>query len=236
MDIRIYQNKIAVFFFVIVSLGYAKSTEVYHYSSLLDTSIVQNSYTIDNIDFILGNVDLRSYHFKYEKEGFYQKVVRVSFMQNLVPITIEIGLTGDETYDLLIKYGEGDTIKFNNYPYVASEKKKLLFKNIKGNEQIQYAKEIFQIASNLSPVKSLPASCPFHILEYRDDSENGNNYYKYYMWCQISEKKQLALITDLYLLTSSILQDNKKELLFLAQWEDLIIRWNSGKVKRFLTK
>lgn len=92
------------------------------------------------------------------------------------------------------------------------------------------------MASNLTPVKTIPASCPFHVVEYRDDSENGDNYYKFKIWCQTKSKDQLALITDFYLLTSITLQEKNEELLFLSQWEDMIVKWNSGKIRRFLTK
>jgi hypothetical protein len=214
---------------------YANHKEELGYSSLIDTAIIQNSYKLEDIDLLLNNVDLRSYRFKYEKEGFYQQIIRISFWNNLASVTFELGLTYQNTFDLVIKYGEGDTIKFNGFPCVASIRKSLLFKNIKNSEQISIAKEIFKLASNFTPVNNIPSSCIYHIVEYRDDSENGDNYYRFKIWCQPKSKDQLALITSFYLLTFILLKEKNNELLFLAQWEDMIVKWNSGKVRRFLT-
>jgi len=226
-----------MFILVLLVIGYPKDNQHFknEYSSLLDTVLIKKSYTIDDIDLILENTDLRTYHFKYEEDGYYRKIIRVKFLQNFTPITFELGMVDSGNYDLILKYGTGDRITFNKYPYVASEKKKLLFKNIQSNETKRLAISIFLEASVLPPPVSKPASCPFHVIEYRSAAENGGIYYKYEIWCQIENKKQLKIITDIYLLISAVLAEKKITILFLAQWEDMIVRWNNEKVKRFLT-
>lgn len=221
---------------LLLTIGYSKDSQPSKqaYSSLLDTALVKKSYTLDDIDFLLGNSDLRSYRFKYEAVGYYQKIVRISFLQNLVPITFEIGMVESGNYDFILKYGIGDTIKFNQYPYVASDKKVLLW-NLKSKETLRLAEDIFTVSTTLPPVASKPASCPFHLLEYRGDTENEDTYFRYRLWCQIRDKEQLRIITDCYLLASEALAERKITLLLLAQWEDMIVRWNNDQIKRFLT-
>jgi|AGTN01.1.fsa_nt_gi hypothetical protein len=135
---RLFQDSLVFLLFFIITICSAKQTQSNSYSSLLDTSVINNSYALDDIDLILNNADLRSYRFMYEKEGFYQQIVRLSFLQSLIHVTIEIGITDENTYDLIIKYGEGNRIKFNDFPYFAEHKKNCFSKILKILNKFKY--------------------------------------------------------------------------------------------------
>ncbi len=227
-------------FIVLLILGdqniFAKNMTDSNYSTLLDSTIFNNKSYVDDNNWLLKNVDLRSYNSKFGKKGYYQKIVRLNFNINFIPITLEIGMIDSNKSDVFFKYGYGKTIKYKQFPYVASEKKIISFFGIKNETSRQLANSIIQAASNLKPVPSNPGSCPNHVIEYRADSYSEDTYFRYKIWCNIIDKESLAIITNCYLLISGLLEEKNIELMFLMPWEEMIVNWNSGKIKRFLTK
>jgi hypothetical protein len=218
---------------IFLSYSWAKDVINPNYSILLDPAAIKKTLqNVEPCDALLNNLDLRSYKFNYIDKRYYRQILRLSFIEHYCPFSIEIGSIDSISYDVFVKYGNGRTIKFHDIPYSASKKNLVAFYSINEEKCLLLIKEIFNVAPNLKPIPSHLSNSIDHILEYRNDSESEDAYYKYLFWNAPPEVDQLKLITNIYLLVFKLLHQRGITIAELADWEDQILIWNGKTPKK----
>jgi hypothetical protein len=216
----------------LLSNSIAKNIDNSNYSILLDTTKIIKNQERDNCDALLRNIDLRSYRFKYDTKGYYQEIIRLTFSSQFHPFSFEVGLVDSTTFDVFVKYGTGDMIKFNKFPYRASEIKVIPFYLIDNTKCKSIIKELFNLASNLKPNRSYACNCALHTIEYRNDSESEDAYYKFKIWNKPDQLESMKILNDFYSIIFELLHQKGIVVPELSDWEDLLLFWNDKKPKR----